>query len=484
MKKEMISDIITGIDDRFVVQAATETFEPNRITFSKIMTNRIWKRGLIAACVTAVILAGSGAGAYAVEASKLHAATAFFDEYGLSMEGLSNSEVKAVYRDISQSQFTYDKTAAVMQGVAPGFETGREKMTPEELAVVWDSCSGRNALPQTGIGYRKGYQYTLDKKLGFNVLKKSVLACYRDGEFIWSAEFPEFYVEDSLLTENGTIVWGRSYTWSEEQRVIAWVALVDDEGKTLWKYNMDHGFRQETIVSVLDNGDGTFAVISRREPSRICLAQWDKNGIEDIKSSIEIGGFSIGFATRLGDGYLVQLQTPGNASLNSQVFARFDRNGAMLVEYFYEDEQFDYYYTDMEEYEGKIYISAYAVPYWETTFVRNQLISVLPKLYVGMSDEEVTAIVRANYTAVLLECDPVSGVPKTVCSVDGALSGALSADEDGRLYWDVENLESAYFTLEASSYCIGGTLEIYRYVFDGIGEPIDRQDIGKNEWRF
>ena len=65
---------------------------------------RPWLRWAAAAClVLAVGLAGV---AYAAEAREYGAAVQFFDENGLSMEGLSREDVKAVYRDITTQEDT------------------------------------------------------------------------------------------------------------------------------------------------------------------------------------------------------------------------------------------------------------------------------------------------------------------------------------------------------------------------------------------
>ncbi|RAZ51439.1 hypothetical protein DK853_46530, partial [Klebsiella oxytoca] len=59
----------------------------------------------LAACLALTVsLAGV---AFAAEAREYGAAVAFFDENGLSTEGLSRSDVKAVYRDITSQHFTY-----------------------------------------------------------------------------------------------------------------------------------------------------------------------------------------------------------------------------------------------------------------------------------------------------------------------------------------------------------------------------------------
>ncbi|MBO7503728.1 MAG: hypothetical protein J6U38_05110, partial [Clostridia bacterium] len=62
--------------------------------------------------VTAGVIAGGFA--IAAEAKEYKEAVSFFEDHGLSMEGLNRAEVKAVYRDITTNSFTYGKTAEVL----------------------------------------------------------------------------------------------------------------------------------------------------------------------------------------------------------------------------------------------------------------------------------------------------------------------------------------------------------------------------------
>lgn len=121
----------------------------------------------------------------------------------------------------------------------------------------------RSTRPETGISYRLDYAEKLDKTLGFDVLDKSILACYRDSELLWTAEFPDLYVEGSVHTSAGTAVWGYNDTWSSEQPKYSCVARVDESGNILWQKQLEHGFEREYIAAVVDNGDGTWAVFSR-----------------------------------------------------------------------------------------------------------------------------------------------------------------------------------------------------------------------------
>ncbi len=472
MNKDDLFQAFDGIDDDILERS--EAPAPRR----KSPAFRRW--GALAACMALVIgLVGAG---IAAEAKEYRTAAAFFEANGLSMEGLSRADVKAVYWDITSKRFTYDKTAEVMERSVPGLEIDQRQPTPEELAAMWEQNVWRNARPETGVRYQIDYQEKLHKTLGFDVLDKSIVSCYRDSDLLWTAEFPDFYVEDGVSTAAGTAVWGQNDTWSSEQGVYASVARVDGKGNILWQRQLDHGFEREYIAAVVDNGDGTWAVVSRGDLQYLCLSQYDTDGNERFTCATEVGNYGIWNVVRLGDGYLVQL---GNNSAGETArLVKLDREGAVLDTFTYEGKDCDYYIQDMAEYQGRVYLSAYAVPKQTGEGGRYEIAGVLDYLFdnniMEISSEELTPMVRDNYTAVLLLCDPEGGAPETFYSVKGSLGGKLTVNEAGELAWDVESVVNTFFSPATSSFSIGGTCQVFRYTFDDAGTLLSQEDTGES----
>ena len=442
----------------------------------KVLSLRRW--GTLAACMALVVsLAGV---AFAAEAREYSAAVEFFEDNGLPMEGLSRSEVKAVYRDITAQRFTYDKTAEVLERWVPGLEIAQREPTPEELAALWNRNVWMNTRLESGISYRIDYQERLDNALGFNVLDKSILECYRDGDLLWTAEFPKLLIESSTFTSAGTAVWGRNDTWSSNQTTYGWVGRVDESGNILWRRQLAHGFQHEYVSQVLDNRDGTWAVISRGDFKYLCLSQYDMNGKELSFRQTEVGNLGIWNAARLGDGYLVQLgdQAEGETAR----LAKLDRDGNLIDNFTYEGEDCDYYITNMAEFGDRVYLSAYAVPKqansdWGSRYeIANILEYVFDKENWEIASEELTPIVRDNYTAVLLLCDPEGGAPETFYSVKGSLGGKLTVNDAGELVWEVESVTSTFFSPATSSFTIGGTCQVFQYTFNTAGHLLHQED--------
>lgn len=453
---------------------------------------RVWAP--IAAClVLAVSLTGVAA---AAEVREYNTAVDFFAENGLSAEGLSREDIKAVYRDISTNRFTNDKTVEVIRRSVPGVEILQEEPTPEELSALWNS----NVNVWSGSHTNAAAEYKIDYEFPSGAehweWDKITVECLRDGETLWKTEFPtlgkkwgddELYIRDCEMTSSGTAVWGQIDCWTEVTesskspgRTYGLLARIDDSGEKLWERRIDHGFEDEYIGEVIDNGDGTWAVVSRGDLEYLCLSQYDIDGNELSFNKTQVGNKGIWNAARLGDGYLVQLGDYTGGSYAH--LTKLDRDGNITDNFVYEGDDCDYHITDMAEFEGRVYLSAYSVPKQTDGGGRYEIADILGYVFdkgnYEISSEELTPLVRDNYTAVLLLCDPEGGEPETFYSVKGALGGKLTV-EDGRLKWDAESVVSTFYSPYTSSFSIGGTCRVYRYSFDSTGALVECDDTGE-----
>ena len=235
------------------------------------------------------------------------------------------------------------------------------------------------------------------------------------------------------------------------------------------------------ITLVLDNGDGTWAVVSRGDFEYLCLSQYDTDGNELFFHKTAVGNFGIWNVVRLGDGYLAQLgnTTDGETAL----LVKLDRNGSVRDTFTYEGEDCDYHITDMIEFGGRVYLSAYAVPKQTDAGGRYEIADILAYLFDNnvweISSEELTPMVRDNYTAVLLLCDPEGGAPETFYSVKGSLGGKLAVNGAGELAWNVESVVDSFFSPATNSFTIGGTCQVFRYTFDNAGTLLRQEDTGE-----
>lgn len=444
-----------------------------KLTFEKLgikqKKRRLNPRILIPAAVGLALCCGGVAAA--AEAREYNAAMDFFSENNLSAEGLSRAEVRAVYRDISTQRFTNDKTAEVIMHSVPGTEIFQEEPTPEELSTLWNSNLNAANLPKIGMEYKIDYNYKDDNEGVANYLNSTV-ECFRDGKSVWKNEFRPFIVDGCTTVSGGTVVWGSSDSLSWEDTTSGYVAFVDESGEWRWQRRLEHGFERESISAVVDNGDGTFAVLGRGYSDTLCFSLYDLKGNELRFKKTEIENLTnLMNAARLGDGYMVQLNNISGAG-NAEI-VMLDSYGNITDNIVYEGEDCGYYITDMAEFEGRLYLSAYAVPEQTDKGDRYEVAGIIDRIHqrggLEISYEELTPILRDNYTAVLLLCDPHGGEPKQFYSAKGSLGGKLIV-ENGELKWDVNSVIGARFSPYTSSYSFAYDCQVYRYTFESSGK--------------
>ncbi len=214
-----------------------------------------------------------------------------------------------------------------------------------------------------------------------------------------------------------------------------------------------------------------------------CLSLFDQDGNELSFVSTEVGNQGIRNAVRLGDGYLVQLFHGSEERL-----AKLDSDGNLTESVAYSGEDCVYYIQDMVEFGDRVYISAYAVPGQTDGTDRYEVADVLDyvcssgsdgTINLDISSEELTPLLRENYTAVLLACDALDGTPESLCLVKGSLGGALEVD-NGQLRWDVDSLTASLYSIATSSFTFAGTCQVYRYTFDNEGVLLGQENTGEN----
>ena len=457
---------------------------------------RTWRTSVsLAVCVLLMIVVGLGSYGCAAEAKAYNDAVQFFDDNGLSTEGLTRGEIKAVYRDITTDSFSYAKTLEVIASSLSsqqieGYEIFQENPTPEDVENLWNYKNFNGGFlqsDQTGIHYQYHSEYKMDDKRGIEVIEKSYMEKYDGETLVWSVPIPisGFWIEGYNVVSDGVIAYGQIETWSSAETDYAWMVKISAEGKLLWTHMLGNGFEDEYIAAVLENADGSYAVISRGDWKYFCLSQYSTEGKQLHFQKTEIGNYGIWNAARFGDGYIVQL-----GSYMTDEYAKIvkvDREGNITESFSYSSEDAYYYITDMIEYNGNIYLSAYAVPVLadeeENAGGRYEIAAILNYLFDHniweISSEELTPMVRDNYTAMLLVCDPNVGTPQEFYSVKGSLGGKLALSDSGNLLWDAESVTTTFYSPATSSFTIGGTSYVFRYTFEESGRLVSQEKTGE-----
>ncbi len=488
MKSQRLLELLGEIDDQYILEAAPSGKKSRRHTV-------LGKWGAIAACALVLLAACFGSWALEAEAKEYQAAVQFFRDYGMSTDGLSRADIIAVYRDITTESFTFSKTAEVIKNSlsansVSGYEIEQDQPTPEETENLWNywnhvnQSNGLAGSNQEGVHYTYSATYKMVDSLGYEIHDTSYLEKYDGETFLWRVEVTDFRIDGYCTVSDGVIVFGQDDRNTGRQDVCAWLMKIDTDGRPIWQQRLQHGFCEEYVADIVENEDGSYAVFSRGDLAYFCLSQYAADGTPLHVSKTEIGNCGIWQAARIGEGYIVQLGSP--LSQESMRLVKVDYDGTITEAFSYSSKDAYYTITDMIEFRGRIYLSAYAVPKGEeeenSAGDRYEIDDILQYLYENdiyeISSEELTPLVRENYTALLLECDPVTGTPQTFYSVKGSLGGKLCVNGTGTLLWNVESITSTYYSPATSAFTIGGTSTVFRYTFDEHGQLLDQEKTG------
>ncbi len=240
MKATDILTVLGDMDDELIFE-------------SEIMGKKRPKRwikaaGIVAACLVLAVTLSLTWFSIA-DALEYQAALSFFEENGLSTEGLSRYDIKAVYHDIITKSFTYGKTASVLRNSAS--VSGLELELPDEdsSVVSGEPSEKYNNSPDddgNGIVMRADNQDIFNDE-GAKISQKSIVSCYKDDELLWTKEIPDTHIliDSYLYTDNGFVFYGVNTVWSSiyDNTTKYYIGFIDNEGSFEWSIAPDHGFQ-------------------------------------------------------------------------------------------------------------------------------------------------------------------------------------------------------------------------------------------------
>ena len=442
----------------------------------------------LAACLVLLVSIGF----VAAEAREYSNAIQFFNKYDLSTDGLSRGEIKAVYRDITTKSFTYSKTAEVITNSLSadqvgGYEIPQDNPTPEDIENLWNykNYQGEFLTPERhGFYYKLRTEYWQDPPGRFH--DKQFLEKYDGDNLLWSIPFSDMYIDGYFSVSDGVIVQGFERTSTVDLPNFSdnWMVKIDSAGNILWKHKLTNGSKIETISEIFENSDGSFAVIGRVDYKYLYLSHYTADGEQTYFKKTEIGyDYGIGNIARFKDGYIVEFYSDRVDAYTKIV--KVDCEGNITDSFSYGSEDTDYFIADMIEYNGHIYLSGYSVPKVQgwTASNKYELASVLVYLQDNkireISSEELTPMIRDNYTAMLLVCDPTAGTIQEFYSVKGSLGADLSISDSGMLLWDVESITTTFYSPTTSSFTFGGTSYVFEYTYDCTGRLVSQEKTGE-----
>lgn len=463
------------LDDKQLSDIKNNVFSKVEIKAPAKRRPAINKRILtIAACIAICLSLGVGTIIYANDVKEYNDAIDFFKDNKLSTEGLSRTDIKKVYRDVVTERFEFDKTEYVIRtkinsDEIEGYEIDINDFSVDEL---WNYLKNIESNQQDKVDYNFENVYEDE------VIIRSVFRKYHGDDLKWTTELSDFNINYFKIINDSILVYGNS---SKSNNVVR-ITRLNFDGEILWDCSFSNMNEYEYITSggLLKENSGGYAVISYGDNNYLSLTKIsDKGKITFVNKQEVNDNFRIEKTAKLGDGYAVQVYYYLNHDKNANVIL-LDSDGNIQAEQIYTDEERDYYIEDMIEYNGKLYLSTYAVPKLDEDESdaggRREIAKILNYIHnkslFKIDSKELTPIVRKNYEAVLLVCDKVSFHPEKFYSVDGALiswDDSLTISDNGELKWCINSIIGAEYSPYTSSFSLSYYTGKIEYTFDDDG---------------
>lgn len=416
-------------------------------------------------------------GTYAIkaEAKEYQNAVEFFEANELSLDGLTRYEIKEIYKDITTNKFEYEKTGEVIvesiKNKVPGYSIEKDNVSSIEITSVWELWEKIRDLEENPIP-KVHYDYNPYNIINANQsidCTKYILTKYEDEKVCWNLDI--YYSIDGYIEKDDyLLVYGdQLHYYSTEYAKKTYITKVSTDGVIIWQQEFNDSNRFYEIF--INNDDSITAFINKTyKLTYLKIYNLDSNGVIIDSSENYFNYYQVKNVVKLKEYYLIYLE---DKNLNTK-FAKINFDGTLESEISYHDEKYKYLFTDMIEFNGQVFLSAYAVPYFEDSIYGRGEISKIYDIvhemdYENVTNEYVLSLFKNHYKAVLFICDNNSGDLKTFYSVDSAI-GSNFIIENNNLIWNVEYFESMMYSPATSSFTFGGVTQVYNYIYDERGQ--------------
>lgn len=494
-----IDPLISDIDAELPEGADIDNIRSLTISKVRISNSRRIRR-IIAIAVCAVMLAGVLVGCYVAEKVDYENAVEFFDLNDMTTDGLSRSDIKRVYRDISSESFEYDDSYKLLS-------ESRDTYSVEGVDIkISNSMNNNTAVPDNlNYGYSlneahgdipDGVSYTGDYYDGADA--DAFLTKSADGEVKWTTHFKtmtysdDYYVAGGRVLITGYVMYDKLHDYMH-----TCLALVDDStGELLWEKELDSKYHFDEYANAVLTADGCAAVLTIASDDRfsgenhLVFREFDITGkaVHEHEQRKDDMYYSFNL-TEISDGWLAVYNAVTESSSVSSTLSTvphilvFDSEGVIRREWDFADLGSDgsadgsCNIKSITEHDGRIFV---AVTKRNSTDLYNgmDIEKMLPEgeTFASFSDKARDRV-RECFSAVLYVFDSASTKPQQFYSVGGAmaLNESLSFGEDGSLVWRVGRIVRAGWSPYTSSFSLYGVTRRYDYTFDSDNKLL-RQD--------
>ena len=435
-----------------------------------------------AAMMAALLLVGGGVTVLANEAKAYNEAMDFFEEYNLSAEGFSRSEIKKIYRDIVSESFTYEKTEAALASGLVGYEIQSKPLDSDGLKRLWLLGYTMKSADQQLTG-EEGVRYAFNQVLISTDHSHGEVIKIKDDKWLWRKTLDDIVIFEVRPVGDKVMVAGL-YNGENDPKndPLVRVYLLDSNSTVIWCKDYDSRMPRPNVHYILyQNGNCVlFCDSFYSDYMWILTIDMDGNYVSDRYTAYDSRGEWVKKVVPVGDTYLMLK--------GDQLMQEKDGRVQNTVNFGTETE--NYQITDMVEFNGLVYLSGRIVPKSSGKNQKDILDRYIQRFGETLcTGEELTEFFREQYTAVLLICDPDSGEPRQFYTVPGASGSSLEVKDD-KLSWNVNRYADAEHignTFEKAQACYnaGGGFglikaDVWRYVFNPFGQVVGEKDTGKS----
>ena len=324
--------------------------------------------------------------------------------------------------------FTYNNRSVTLEGrqmVEPA-------ITEEERLMAENLYFRREPLPAALENENEnGIEYAVQIVPGQDAGTRIKLDKYEGGRNVWSNQYPtSLAIEeaDSIFVSafhSGALVYGSGG-----------MLAVGDDGRLLWEI-----YDQTLSVQYVWCLSNTFiASVACEQKKDLREDDYDGTPLLGVTSLWNIGDPV--FETEGGDGYMA-ISNPWTIAFYDEFLCHSDKLS-------FECEYGQMYFSDIQYYGGKMYISAYTTPAMMdgNLLLRYDYLNEYVVLHHlqwennAVCTDELSDYAAQDQRAFLLVVDPRTLKPEDFCFVDGAMPGDLRITETGELCWSVKPIIS------------------------------------------
>ena len=285
----------------------------------------------------------------------------------------------------------------------------------------------------------------------------------------------EFEAVNCIGISDGVLTYGITYGTDGSPKLPVIVKL-SSEGELIWSKLIPLNATESSIGMIFETVDGGYDFVGISDSTKLFFGRLSSDGELTLSVSNEVGNISPSKVIKTSKGYAI-LYTSENPARPYGIIT-IGNDGKVTNDFSYGSDDQNIVITSIIEFEGKLCISAYALPKSLSSASQKSeianIVDEVPYSDTGMKqNRDLFYTIKDLYVAHLLICNYDTGELESFFSAEGSIGGVLYTDENSNLVWKVECLAIAYYAAKTSIYTVNGSSYVYDYVFNSSLELSD-----------